>query len=250
MQANTLAGLPNLTELTLTNVKLDSTELQPVLNRLTGLEKLVIEGCPSLQQVRLKNLTALKTLELSYVSDLVVNPSTVAGLAKLERLVISNPRSLDLSGLCTLTNLHVLILNGSRQPIQLPDCLGQLIQMTELRVNNGPITRLPAGIGSLKQVQSLNLMGCGIDSLPAGIGQLTALQELYLSNNKLRQLPELGLLKALRQLDVSGNQLTTLPESMGQLTQLTALNVERNKLIQLPAYAHPTDGPENPHSGR
>ncbi|GAB2593004.1 leucine-rich repeat domain-containing protein [Spirosoma areae] len=243
IKPETLAGLTQLTELSLANVQLDTLTFRESLSGLSGLETLSLSNVRQLRKLALGSLKNLKAIELLYNPELTVDAATFAGLSGLERLIIRGYRSAELSGLCPLKNLRVLTIsaNGTsgnsdiKRSSPLPECIGQLTQLTELRVENRLLGQLPATIGSLNNLTQLTLNACGLDSLPASIGQLTALTELFLPGNKFRQLPALGQLQALRELTVSNNQLTALPDDIGQLTQLTTLNADQNKLTQLPA---------------
>lgn len=238
IQPETFAALTQLTELSLSSIQVDTLTFGRLLTGLTNLETLTINNVQQLRKLVLGGLKQLKSVELQYNPDLVVDEATLVGLTGLERLVIQGYRSADLSGLCPLTNLRVLTLSGNganKQSFRLPDCIGQLRQLGELRIFDAVMGPLPASFGSLSKLKHLTLLGCGLDSVPASFGQLTALEELFLNRNKLRQAPGIGQLRALRQLSISDNQLTALPDDIGQLTQLTSLNVDRNKLTQLPA---------------
>lgn len=238
IKPETFAGLSQLTELSLTNTQVDTSTFARSLAGLPGLETLTISNLQKLRTVSLAGLKNLKSLELTYNNDLTIDAALFAGLPGLERLVVQSVHPIELAGLCPLTNLRTLILTGNgatNELHRLPDCIGQLAQLTELRLFSMALDQLPARIGSLTRLKHLALLACGLDSLPASFGQLTALEDLYLSNNKLKQLPALGQLRALQRLNVSGNQLTALPDDIVQLTQLTLLAVDQNKLTQLPA---------------
>lgn len=60
------------------------------------------------------------------------------------------------------------------------------------------------------------------------------LRELYVSNNRLKTLPNsIGQLKNLRLLNLSDNLLKILPSSLGQLTKLTSIDVSRNPNLKV-----------------
>ncbi len=109
---------------------------------------------------------------------------------------------------------------------ELPESLGQLMQLQSLDLHSNQLTVLPESLGQLTQLQSLDLSHNQLTALPEWMGQLTQLQSLDLSHNQLAALPEwLGWLTQLQSLDLYGNQLTALPESMERLTQLHTLNI-------------------------
>lgn len=232
-----VSGLGQLSELTLRNTQVDTASFQQLLTGVPHLETLVLESNRLLKRLSLSKLRSLKVLEISHNTDLVIEAGTLAGLSKLERLIIRNPQLVDLSDVCALTQLQTLVLNGNgrKNGLLLPDCMGRLDQLSELYIENMKLDRLSEQIGSLRRLQQLSISYCGLDSLPSALGQLTALRELTLVGNKLRQLPAIGQLRALQQLNVAYNQLTTLPDDIGQLTQLKRVELNQNKLTQLPS---------------
>ncbi|QDK79030.1 leucine-rich repeat protein [Spirosoma sp. KCTC 42546] len=231
----TFSNLSTLSQLTLTNVTIDSVTFQHTLTSLSRLETLALETIRSLRKLAFNELKNLKSVELSGNPDLLVDAATFAGLPGLERLSIRNQQAIDMSGFCSLTQLHTLSISGIRTPTQIPDCISKLDQLTELRIESVPLNRLSDRIGSLKQLQKLSLSHCGLDSLPATLAQLMNLNELGLMGNKLRQMPNIWKLTNLQNLNIANNQLVSLPEELGRLTHLETLAAYNNKLTQLPA---------------
>jgi len=87
---------------------------------------------------------------------------------------------------------------------------------TELDLSELGLTELPDSIGQLVQLRGLNVLENRLTALPEYIiGQLGQLQSLNVSNNQLPALPEsIGQLTQLRKLRAFGNQLTALPEGV------------------------------------
>lgn len=72
----------------------------------------------------------------------------------------------------------------------LPDSLGKLDKLEELRLYDCKITTLPDSIGNLNQLKKLELSGTtSITALPESIGALTNLQDLYCSYKNITALP-------------------------------------------------------------
>ena len=118
---------------------------------------------------------------------------------------------------------------------ELPPEIGQLTNLTSLKLNDNHLTTLPESIGRLTNLTSLDLSANQLTTLPDSIGQLTNLTSLDLGDNQLTTLPEsIGQLTKLTFLDLYRIRLTTLPESIGQLTKLTELNLSANHLATLP----------------
>ena len=153
-------------------------------------------------------------------------------------------RGLDLSGthleslprrIGQLTQLTSLKLSWNKLAA-LPIEIGQLTRLTSLDLSGNQLAALPAEIGQLTQLTSLRLSWNQLAALPAEIGRLTKLNYLGLSANQLAALPaEIGQLLQLMFLHLNGNRLAALPAELGQLTQLASLDLSDNRLAALPA---------------
>jgi len=96
--------------------------------------------------------------------------------------------------------------------------------------------RLPESIGALHHLRELRADGVGLTELPEAIGALRALVHLDLRDNQLTVLPgSFGRLQALEHLDVHGNPLTRWPESVLGLGSLRTLILSCTGLRELPA---------------
>ena len=143
-----------------------------------------------------------------------------------------------------LVNLTCLNLNGCYSTYgfvgpcipgvaQLPKEIGNLVNLTELRLGANQLTKLPKEIGNLVNLTSLNLIGNQLTELPKEIGNLVNLKDLYLSRNQLIELPkEIGKLVNLEVLYLDYNQLTKL--EIGNLVCLMKVSLNYNELIEYP----------------
>ena len=139
------------------------------------------------------------------------------------------PESLGL-----LTELQDLRLGFNRLTV-LPDWMGQLKKLRSLSLLGNHLTALPEEIVQLTQLQTLDLNKNQLTVLPKGLAQLSQLQYLSLSNNQLTVLPNgLAQLAQLQYLSLSNNQLTVLPDWLAQLSQLRSLDLSNNKLTLIP----------------
>src|SRR5919199_4178287 len=91
-------------------------------------------------------------------------------LQTIEQAAGEEATSLDLSG---------------RDLGELPEEIGQLTHLTELRLARNQLTALPPEIGQLTNLTRLYLAGNQLTSLPEEIGQLTNLSRLALAGNPL-----------------------------------------------------------------
>ena len=131
-----------------------------------------------------------------------------------------------------LVNKPVINLNLSYNRLRnLPDSIGNLINLKSLDLHANGLTTLPDCFANLVNLQHLNLDENQLVQVPICIFSLVNLQHLNLSRNKLTQLPDFfGNLVKLQILFLSGNQLYFVPDSIGNLVNLTLLNLENNNL--------------------
>ncbi|KAF2320778.1 hypothetical protein GH714_030691 [Hevea brasiliensis] len=124
----------------------------------------------------LGNLSSLQFLDVSSFSSNVDNLEWVSGLVSLKYL---NMYSVDLS---KYIDLSLNNLTGS-----LPDSIGQLKNLVELRLNNNLLQgSIPSSIGNLQRLTTLTLASNKLNgTLPDSIGLLSELSSLDVSLNKL-----------------------------------------------------------------
>ncbi|TFF90049.1 MAG: TIR domain-containing protein [Promethearchaeota archaeon] len=145
----------------------------------------------------------------------------------------------------SIGNLRMLNnLRCKRNQIEkLPESFGRLTSLRTLDFSvdnqhleeNNRLKLLPNSFGNLTSLEVLNLSDNKLKSLPDSFGRLSSLKELKLEDNKLELLPtSIGNLKSLEKLDLGGNCLTELPESIGNLESLKTLILGGNQLELLP----------------
>jgi hypothetical protein len=130
--------------------------------------------------------------------------------------------------------------------LTLPESLGDLLALRELRVPGNALEELPDGLRRLVTLRSLVVSANRLAVLPETIGELAALEELHAARNPLASLPAgLGALERLRVLDVSAlpereaaagpeagsGELRELPDELGRLRELEILHVAGNRLF-------------------
>ena len=118
---------------------------------------------------------------------------------------------------------------------ELPEDLGQLAKLVELRVESNKLLSLPSSLGHLAGITRLDLRHNQLTSLPESISDLSELVELRVSDNRLVSVPgSLGRLGGLSVLQLNGNNLSTLPSQLGDLKQLKMLSIDNNQFSVLP----------------
>ncbi|AUI68027.1 leucine-rich repeat domain-containing protein [Beggiatoa leptomitoformis] len=237
--------LVNLTELNLSNNKLQNLSGLETLrnlstldlrdNRLTsllGLETLRNLSALDLRGNQLTSLSGLETLANLSALDLRGNQLTslsgLETLANLSALDLRSNRLTSLSGLETLANLSTLDLSFN----QLTSLSGleTLVYLSSLDLSGNPLTSL-SGLETLANLSTLDLSFNQLTSL-SGLETLANLSSLHLSHNKLTSLSGLETLTNLSALDLSFNELTSL-SGLEMLGYLSSLDLSRNDLTSL-----------------
>jgi len=158
----------------------------------------------------------------------------ISSLTSLTSLSLSNNYSLTVLSLPesigNLKNLKNLKMTNN-QLGEIPEKFGDLENLEELDLTGNSLKTLPESFGNLKNLMSLSLTGNRLKKLPNSIGDLKNLRNLNLRNNyELEEIPKsFGDLENLEELDLTGNSLKTLPESFGNLKNLKSLSLSDNR---------------------
>ena len=146
----------------------------------------------------------------------------------------------------TIEHLPLNIFNHKYSPIidihdcpklkEIPENIGQLKNLTTLKITATGIQSLPNTIGNLENLRYLEIRhNYNLYELPETIGNLKKLEVLNIEHGKLTSLPEsIGELQNLQYLYVKKNNLKFLPDSIGKLLNIRYINVRSNLLESLP----------------
>lgn len=100
----------------------------------------------------------------------------------------------------------------------LPEQLGQLKRLKELKLDYHRLAQLPEVVCQLAGLETLDLFFGQLHSLPASLAQLTQLKHLDLRQNRLMAVPEvLWKMPQLQTLQLEGNLLN--PEQVNALRE-------------------------------
>ncbi len=114
-------------------------------------------------------------------------------------------------------------------PVQLPDLIGELSDLEELKIIGVNLTSLPTSIGKLTKLKTLHLHKNLLSDLPPSFGKLSNLEELDIKNNLFTNLPDpICKLPQLKRLNLSSNPLTGLPDNITKLQHLEELGLSMN----------------------
>ena len=136
-----------------------------------------------------------------------------------------------------LTHLQSLYLT---QFSKLPDSIGKIKNLKELRLKHCHISLLPESIGKLTSLESLDISGItGLQSIPEPIGNLKKLKRLFLSpineRMKIQELPtSISQLRELQYFYLSGTNIKKLPDGFENLQNMLELYLLSRSLIEIP----------------
>eukprot|EP01018_Ginkgo_biloba_P026599 Gb_16703 [translate_table: standard] len=126
-------------------------------------------------------------------------PKSIGELKQLEKIILNGGKMRTLpEEICFLKCSSYLDLK------ELPQELGELSNLRDLRVGSRLLRALPLSLGNLCCLKSLVLLNCSmLNSLPDSIGQLKCLEELKIYDSGVEYLPEgVAYLNNLRYLTV------------------------------------------------
>jgi Leucine-rich repeat (LRR) protein len=187
--------------------------------------------------------------------------------APRKSLEISQQNAQLLGNIGGYSDLEVLSISCLENLQSLPDSIGKLTKLKELRIDNGngcsmnPL--LPESIGNLRSLEKLILYGAqdprdpdrqpgerhkfprsmsqlknliyldlgrnGLDEIPSFVKDLPRLRELRFEYNELKKVPELiSNLRELRILNLAANDLDDLPDFLNTLPKLTHITLGYN----------------------
>ena len=142
----------------------------------------------------LKKLRDVVSLELN-TPRLAQFPEAILRMKKLRRLRLTFqcPEGLPAS-IGHLDSLELLELTGAGPAarLQLPETLGRLHNLKELRLKDGARQSvLPVSAGALRQLEQFEMVNAGISTLPDSLGACSRLTEITIvSAGKFERLPE------------------------------------------------------------
>ena len=132
-----------------------------------------------------------------------------------------------------MRKLRVLYVENNRLEF-LPEEIGDLESLEEMRLGQNQLVSLPESIGKLKNLVVLKLTYNSLRSIPESISECTNLGFLYLNRNNMEELPEsMSQLSRLKEIHLRGaGPLLQVPESMCSLRYLELISIDNS--IALP----------------
>lgn len=223
-----LAYLPNLTKLTIREMKIPTLESLSSLSRLVILD-LTGSSFPVEELSVLVNMPSLSSLTLAECSL-----STIAGLEGAENLTYLDLRSNTLRNLEVLATMPALAeLDLQHNAVTNLSALSGLDKLVKLNVGFNSLTSL-APLETCTRLTWLNADNNQITMLQ-GIDKLTALTNLSVSNNNITNVSQLANLTNLQSLGIASNSISDI-SMLKSLTKLQAFDFSGNQVSALPEW--------------
>ncbi|CAL5402656.1 unnamed protein product [Camellia sinensis] len=220
--------IPNLERLILEGCT-GLVNLDPFIEILKSLIFLNLKDCKNLMSlpsgIQLESLEVLNVSGCSKLKNILVNFGYMKRLLELylDGIGVSElPPSIG-----HLTNLVLLSLSNCKNLRSIPDNICQLKALTSLNLSRCfKLDKLPQDVGILDCLKELRADWTAIRQLPPSIGLLKKLKTLSLE----------GWLESLERLDLndylSGNYIESLPTTMNKLSNLVCLYLNGCKRLQ------------------
>lgn len=199
-----LSNMTKLTRLDLSGCQLSRQDLSTIA-ALPSLTDLVLSNCALSGIDPLKDAAGLVRLDLS--NNSIRNISALAEMKGLQSLSLAHNALTDLDSLSGLTELTTLDL--SYNSISDIGPLSGCIKLETLDISENHVSSLAAAA----KFSKLNTLTAGHNAIGdvSPLSGCTALETLDLSNNQLADISDLSALTGLRNLDISYNSVTALP---------------------------------------
>ncbi len=209
-------------------------ESQNVVDALKNAEYVSDISINSKSDVKLfdKNVKKFKSVTSINIQggDITSFPKSICTLKNLQQLRIYQTQIKELpKEIGKLSSLEIFDISGDYMQggeiTRLPNEIGQLKNLRELRAGYGAITSIPSSIAECESLQILDLDGNPFISIPFAIFQLKYLQELGLNCYSLTSLPQdISSCKSLNKLRLGGKAYS-IPNGISKLPYLTDLQI-------------------------
>lgn len=238
LQLNKLTSLEldgNQLEGTLPDKLFEMTNLRSLelrSNKFTGTVPTSLYGMLQLETLGLgKNSNNKKSLIFGTFPPAIKNLVALKNLDLTSSMVSGSLPSL----VGEMTLLQSLVLNDNQITGTIPFEIGLLPELSDLNITSNFISgTLPTSLGNLTNLEVMDFKDNHLTGrIPTEVGILSNLQYLNLMDNKVTgNLPsEIGNLESLWLFKVAGNSINeTLPTEIGKLTNLEVLNLSQNDL--------------------
>jgi len=135
----------------------------------------------------------------------------------------------------TTEMLNIKIMDISNSKIKsIPNGIGHLTKLEDLRLCNNEFTYIPPTIGRLTNLTILFVNDNLLEDIPKEIGRLENLETLHIENNKIKMLPEeIGNMVNLKNFILNNNEIEAIPDTFYRLRKLEKIVANNNKIKEI-----------------
>ncbi|CAI5482419.1 unnamed protein product [Closterium sp. Yama58-4] len=203
------------------------SELSPSFCHLTSLEALFLSGCTLLRQLPegFCRLTALKALCIDECDcPLPDELGALANLKALSYFCYRQPSTASFTELVSLTSLQML---GRGEKFQVPEAVGEMSNLRELKIYASLVYTLPMSLFQLTGLQTLVIgQFYRLLELPSRLDSLVGLKTLELTHCEQLSTPPAGLPTSLETLCLGPfKKGSSVVVDISQLSQLRVLKL-------------------------
>ena len=217
----------SITNLTLPNTVEDLSDLA----RFTGLQSLTIQNLSGMDFSVLKQLPALRELDLSGCTISSNGLEAIGSLTELRKLVLEGCALTDISSFAQLTKLTELQLaNNSLSDIGV---ISLMLELETVGLANNPLSSI-AALSTCGNLKHLDITGCSVSSIGSLSGK-EKLETLLASNNQIKSLDDLEQCGALTTLEVNSNRISDI-SVLAKLHKLTRFEADQNQIKEIPDF--------------
>ena len=205
------------------------------LEKALSLRRLELRGNGFISDVSaLANLADLMQLDLS--DNAVEDIGPLAGLVRLNSLMLNSNRIADLSPLTNMTSLTLLDLRENS--IDDLEPLSELASLQRLYLANNRISDVSA-LASMTSMVNLDLSANAIEDLGPLAG-LEGMKWLYLNENRIEDVSALADMTDIRTLELSDNVVADIA-ALTEFVRLQVLSLDSNRIEDVSALANMPD---------
>ena len=220
-----LTALPDLSELTLINCRIQAEDLA-IIAAMPNLKRLTLSDCGLSTISGLDKAQNLEYLDLS--NNTIRNLEALAHMMNLKEIVLNHNALTGLNALSVLPNLEKLDVSYNSLTSIAP--LATCTKLTDLDVSQNELSEL-AAINNLPALRYLSANGNAISDI-SQLADNTALTELHVAKNQIEDISALSSLTNLEVIDFSNNQVAELP-AFADDCKLRIIDGSHNKVKSL-----------------
>lgn len=220
-----LTALPDLTELTLSNCRIQPEDLA-IIAAMPNLKRLTLSDCGLSTISGLEKAQNLEYIDLG--NNTIRNLEPLAHMMNLREINLNHNALTGLNALSVLSNLERLDVSYNSLTSIAP--LATCTKLSDLNVSQNELTELGA-IDNLPALRYLSANNNTISDISI-LADNTSLTELHIAKNQIEDITALSSLTNLEVIDFSNNQVVNLP-TWGDDCKLRVIDGSHNKVKSL-----------------